>query len=223
MNIKDIQVALTMQGFDTKGIDGVAGANTYAAVRAFQEAHGFKADGILNWATLQAILPDFVWSDKLNERALQIACLLEGIREEKGPNDGVMVNAFQKDVGIDPGSSWCMAMVYWCYDEAAHSLGVKNPLAATGGCLEQLRRTKCRVIPADQYTDPQPGDIGIIDLKKVAPGFDGPGHTFFVIIANDPGIVKTVEGNTNIDGSSNGNGTYRRERVILHIRAFIRP
>lgn len=223
MNIKDIQQALTMQGFDTKGIDGIAGANTYAAVTDFQNAHGFKANGVLNWGTLQAILPDFVWSDKLNERALQIASLLVGVREEKGPNDGVMVNAFQKDVGIDPGASWCMAMAYWSYDEAAHSLGMKNPLVPTGGCLDQLRRTKCQIIPAAEYTDPRPGDIGIIDIKKVAPSFDGPGHAYFVVGPRDPGIVKSVEGNSNIDGSSNGNGQYSRERIISCTRAFIRP
>jgi hypothetical protein len=217
MNIKDIQVALTMQGFDTKGIDGIAGANTYAAVRAFQEAHGFKADGILNWATLQAILPDFVWSDKLNERASQIACLLEGVREEKGPNDGVMVAAFQKDTGNHAGDYWCMSFAYWCYDEAAQSLWVKNPLIPTGGSLDQLNRCKCEKISADEYTDPQPGDIGILDHGG------GKGHTYLVKGPGGAGVVDTIEGNSNTDGSSNGNGAYARQRISNKAKAYIRP
>lgn len=217
MNIKDIQLALTMQGFDTKGIDGIAGVNTYAAVIAFQNAHGFKGDGILNWATLQAILPDFVWSNKLNERALQIASLLVGVREERGPNDGVMVEAFQKDTGNHVGDSWCMSFAYWCYDEAAHSLGVKNPLIPTGGSLDQLNRTKCRIIPSAEYIDPQPGDIGILDHGG------GKGHTYLVKGPGGSGVVDTVEGNSNTDGSSNGNGAYARQRIINKAKAYIRP
>jgi peptidoglycan hydrolase-like protein with peptidoglycan-binding domain len=217
MNIKDIQQALTMQGFDTKGIDGIAGVNTYAAIAAFQNAHGFKANGVLNWATLQAILPDFVWSDKLNERALQIASLLVGVREEKGPNDGVMVAAFQKDTGNHVGDSWCMSFAYWCYDEAAHSLGVKNPLIPTGGSLDQLNRSKCRVIPAAEYTDPQPGDIGILDHGG------GKGHAYLVKGPGGAGVVDTIEGNSNTDGSSNGNGAYARQRITNKAKAYIRP
>lgn len=215
--IKDIQIVLRDRGYDPKGIDGIAGADTYAAIAAFQKAHSQISDGVLRWETLNALYPGYAWSDKLNERALQIACFMVGAREERGPNDGVMVCAFQQDVGIDPGSSWCMAMVYWVYDEAAHSLGIKNPLVATGGCLDQLQRTKCHVIPAAQYTDPQPGDMGIIDLGK------GHGHTYLVVKAAGVGVVDTVEGNTNIDGSSNGNGQYFRQRIISHTKAYIRP
>lgn len=217
MNIKDIQQALTMQGFDTKGIDGIAGTNTYAAVRAFQEAHGFKADGVLNWATLHAILPDFVWSDKLNERALQIASLLVGVREEKGPNDGVMVNAFQKDTGNHAGDSWCMSFAYWCYDEAAHSMGMKNPLYPTGSSLDQLIKCSCQVIPVDENYDPQPGDVIVIDLGH------GHGHAYFVKIKASSDLVDSVEGNTNIDGSSNGIGIFDRQRHPLKAKAAIRP
>jgi peptidoglycan hydrolase-like protein with peptidoglycan-binding domain len=217
MNIKDIQHALTTQGFDTKGIDGIAGANTYAAVKAFQEAHGLPADSVLNFKTLNSLFPGFAWSLKLNERALQIACSMIGVREEKGPNDGLMVAAFQKDVDIHAGDSWCMALVVWSYDEASRSLGLTMPLVRTGSCMNQLTQTKCRVIPAEEYTDPQPGDIGIIDLGHWH------GHTYLVAAPGCAGVVDSVEGNTNIDGSANGIGVFARQRIISHTKAFIRP
>ena len=41
------QAALTRMGFDTKGVDGVIGANTRAALRRWQAANGRIADGYL--------------------------------------------------------------------------------------------------------------------------------------------------------------------------------
>ncbi|MBK5953132.1 lytic murein transglycosylase, partial [Rhodospirillum rubrum] len=41
------QNALTRMGYDTKGVDGVIGANTRAALRRWQLANGRTADGYL--------------------------------------------------------------------------------------------------------------------------------------------------------------------------------
>lgn len=216
MSIKDIQAALLAAGFDPKGEDGLAGANTYAAIRAFQSSRGLTADGVLRWETLTLLLPEFTWASTLPARALQVASLMVGIREEQGANEGVMVDAILKDVGLDPGASWCMAFVVWCYDQAAAGLGTKSPLIHTGGCLDQLHRTSCPVMPSGEYTDPVPGDIGILDLGE------GHGHTFMVVSAAPDGKVNSVEGNTNDDGSANGNGAYFRQRTIAKTKAFIR-
>lgn len=216
MSIKDVQLALQHEEFDPKGIDGIAGADTYAAVKAFQVARGLTADGVLRWETLHALFPDFPWSTGLAELAMQIACFQVGVREENGANSGLMVHVYQRAVGIPSGSSYCMAFDVWCYDQASDALGIPNPLVRTGSVLDQLRRTTCKVIPASEYTDPQPGDIGIIDLG------DDHGHTFLVISSAGDGQVNTVEGNTNDDGSANGNGDYFRKRTISHIKAFIR-
>ncbi len=62
---------------------------------------------------------------------------------------------------------------------------------------------------------PKRGDIFIIDLGK---GF---GHTGLVVNVNGEKI-DTIEGNTNIDGSANGNGVYLRSRNISKIKGFIR-
>lgn len=215
LSIKDVQQALKNLGFDPKGIDGIAGPNTYSAVKALQQKHGLLEDGIIDWEVLIILFPSYPWSVILAERAMQIMCTQVGVREETGPNNGIEVRAYLKAVNLGPGYSYCMALVVWSFDQAAKSLNTVNPLVRTGGCLDQLKRTFCPVILSKDYTDPRPGDIGILDLGE------GHGHTYMVI-SGAGAVVNTVEGNTNDDGSSNGNGDYFRQRQIKSAKAFIR-
>ncbi len=50
-----VQSALTMLGYDTRGIDGVFGNNTRQALRAYQRARGQQATGYLTLETLTAL------------------------------------------------------------------------------------------------------------------------------------------------------------------------
>ncbi len=54
--IKPIQQALTNRGYDTGGVDGIAGTKTYDAVVAFQQDNGLGADGMVGNATMQVLL-----------------------------------------------------------------------------------------------------------------------------------------------------------------------
>ena len=54
--VKVVQVMLLLHGYDTVGIDGVFGANTYNAVLAFQKAKGLETDGIAGRDTFAALL-----------------------------------------------------------------------------------------------------------------------------------------------------------------------
>lgn len=49
--IRPIQQALVNHGYNTGGVDGLAGENTYNAVIAFQQANGLDADGMVGNAT----------------------------------------------------------------------------------------------------------------------------------------------------------------------------
>jgi peptidoglycan hydrolase-like protein with peptidoglycan-binding domain len=47
-NVRKVQAALEMRGFDPGPIDGAAGPRTKAAVRNFQDRFGMKASGEIN-------------------------------------------------------------------------------------------------------------------------------------------------------------------------------
>ena len=49
--IRPIQQSLVNHGYNTGGIDGIAGENTYSAVIAFQKANGLTPDGMVGSAT----------------------------------------------------------------------------------------------------------------------------------------------------------------------------
>ncbi len=53
--VRDTQSQLNALGYDTGGVDGVAGARTDAAIRAFQAANGLAVDGIAGPQTLAAM------------------------------------------------------------------------------------------------------------------------------------------------------------------------
>ena len=57
VSVSDVQAALAKAGFDPGPTDGKMGKKTKAALKAFQRAHGLKADGVIGdktWKLLQA-------------------------------------------------------------------------------------------------------------------------------------------------------------------------
>jgi hypothetical protein len=213
MAIKEIQIALDQYGIDPGPIDGIAGPKTYAAVKAFQRDIGDIETGIIDWNFLNQLFPEYIWSDDLALRALEIMEMQVGVREQTGKNDGLQVEAYLRAVGLEKGQSYCMAIIVWCYDQAAKSLKVAMPLARTGGVLDQVNKSYRYKTPSGHI--PQPGDIGYIDLMK------GRGHAF-IVRQYAAGVVNTVEGNTNDDGSANGDGDYFRQRRVSSITGFLR-
>lgn len=148
----------------------------------------------------------------LANETLLIAKSQIGVQEiPKNSNSGPDVKKYLKSVGLSEGYPWCMAFVFWCVKQSALKTAIKNPLKKTGGVIDQYN--SC---PKIRQALPKPGDIFIMDYGK------GIGHTGFVtkVLAN--GSVKTIEGNTNDDGSREGYEVCERTRKITSIKSFLR-
>jgi hypothetical protein len=151
----------------------------------------------------------------LQEKALEIALKEKekGVKESPlKANTGPEVNEYLKSIGLDPGYAWCMAFMYWCFEQAADAMGRQNPMYKTGGVLLQwkMRKDKFRA------TTPQPGDIYIMDFGK------GTGHTGIVKEVTEKGTIIGVEGNTSASGSREGNAVWIKERQRTKILGYLR-
>ncbi len=155
-----------------------------------------------------------------------------GVREIL-PNSGAGVNTYLRYVNLQAGNAWCAAFVCWVYGKA----GVGNPRSGWSPDLfgegrviwarEESRtksqeprppRNELRSYPISlttnnqQRTTPSTGDIfGIYfpEKSRIA-------HVGFIDEWKDPWVV-TVEGNTNIPGSREGDGVYRKRRLVRSV------
>jgi len=156
-------------------------------------------------------------------KALEIAVSQIGVQEEpKGSNRGPQVEAYLKCVGLGGGYAWCQAFVRWCYEQAAKELGIPNPVPNTAGVLQCWNKADVgmKLIPAQFISHAQlivPGSQLIMDFGH------GEGHTGIVEKVLN-GVIHTIEGNTNDDGSREGYEVCRRERrcIDVHIKGIIR-
>jgi len=57
--VSKLQQMLTDLGYDTKGADGIFGANTETALKNFQKANGLSADGIYGPLTKAKLLAEY--------------------------------------------------------------------------------------------------------------------------------------------------------------------
>lgn len=197
------------------------GPTTKLAVKEFQKDNHLLPDGKVGELTWARLFVPYVittpgHATSLASRALEIAISQLKVRELTGKNDGEAVEAYLKEVGLSKGLAWCMAFVYWCYEQAEKELSITSPLIKTGGVLNQWNK----IDPKYKFTSPKVNDIFIMDFGG------GKGHTG--IITNIEGDrVHTIEGNTSADPSTpnadrEGNGVFERSRKQSSIKGYIR-
>ena len=232
--VSAVQRRLKALGYGPFPRAGVFDEATEAAIRLFQAQHvdqtgiPLKVDGQIGPFTWSALFPEppapaaTNRSSALALQALAIASSQIGVREQpEGSNSGPEVDRYLTSVGVAPrvgpaaNRAWCAAFVYWCFQNAARSLTVPNPLIKTGGVLKhwegartegpaKLHR-KARAIEDAAFI--RPGFIFIYDFGR------GLGHTGMVERV-DGGRLVTIEGNI-ADGASPGRegvGVFRTDR-----------
>ena len=133
---------------------------------------------------------------------LHIAKSQIGVREATGNNDGYQVEQYLAYTGNKKGEAWCAAFVSWVFGKA----GYTAPRTAWSPSLFPKARQVKMVAPATVF------GIYFPDKKRIA-------HAGLVEnIKHD--WVTTIEGNTNIVGSRDGDGVYRKLRHARTIRYY---
>lgn len=222
--VRAIKARLIALGYKSLDVASpIFGNETEAIVRKFQAFYNLLQDGEvgeLTWKRLFAggiIAPVDAGTSLIATRALAIARTQLNVRELTGKNDGEAVESYLRSVGLGKGYAWCVALPYWCFRKASEELYIPNPLPKTGGVLDHLNKTKGKIInPEEAIT----GDLVCMDFGK------GKGHMYIVAETfRNPFNEKrafTIEGNTNVEGSREGDGVYERNRLLKMAKAAIR-
>ncbi len=207
------------------GIDGDFGPATQTTVKAFQQAKSLPQTGIvdaslfteLSKPMLNAFTGNVAGADL---RTLVVNTAFQHLNNApfeliiKGQsNSGPWVRAYMDGMEGTPWF-WCMGFVQTILDQAASQLGKDfRTLMPLSYSCDTVGTTGLHKGILSRYTTVRsnpsivkPGDIFL--LQKTP--FDWI-HTG-IITAVHGDVFETIEGNTNNDGSSNGNGVYKRVR-----------
>ena len=158
-------------------------------------------------------LSDAAWAGlPVLERAVQIArqeCDVRRVREEGGNNRGPRVEEYLRSAGAEPGQPWCAAFATWCLRQAGWTAFPPIP-AFSLSWMEWAKRT-------GRWSEaPRRGELFVC--------VHGPhsGHVGFVLGEGGLGTIRTIEGNSNDDGSANGFEVVRRNRRKATVAGYVR-
>ena len=150
------------------------------------------------------------------EKLVKVLASQINVREIWGDNRGPEVDKYLLSVGVKPPASWCGAFVGYNLTQ----LGVKNPNSAWSP--NYALKQDIIWTPKQPRISPLPGDVPTFwhsSLGRV-------GHVGFYIKEDKSGFFITEEGNTNNNGSFNGDGVYFKKRdpaKIYAISRYIKP
>lgn len=200
-------------------IDGVFGYVTQDAVMNFQYSNNLSPSGIVDNDTYKALVSPMESvlnspinrSMPFNEAVAAFAALHLKMqpREFGGDNKGPWVRLYMN--GHDGKSyPWCAGFVSFCMRQASEALNIDMPIRATGSCdylAAQGEREGIFVSERDVDPDNLP-EGSIFLVRRSSTDWT---HTGFVTAAEER-IFRTIEGNTNDDGSRNGYEVCARSR-----------
>jgi hypothetical protein len=139
-----------------------------------------------------------------------------GVRETS-KNGGDSIAVYQQATWLPVGPwPWCAAFICWCINKAmiGGTWTFKRPETAGAWDLENW----CKSVDNSAKLKKPPtsvkrGDVVIYKFSHVGIAVDD---------LDENGMVKVVEGNTNGEGSREGDGVYLKHRSISKIRSVIR-
>ncbi|MFH1067841.1 MAG: CHAP domain-containing protein [bacterium] len=150
------------------------------------------------------------------ESLVAIARREVGVKEVGGNNRGPRIRQYQSATWLEPGAwPWCAAFVCWCIREwrqSDKSLPKFNR-PQTAGAFDFERWARQENFPVfDETTLAKKGDIIVFDFSHIG------------IVAEDRAgdTLHTIEGNTNAEGSREGDGVWEKRRHWKLARSLIR-
>ncbi len=206
--------------------DSIFGVETQDAVELFQARFSdiagspLKIDGVVGPMTWGALFgktstpPNTTAPTAVLAQTLRFASGEVGIMEvPPGSNRGPRVDQYLTSVGLDPSAgsfAWCAAFVYFCFQQAALALNIPNPAIKDAGVLDVWNRAGAqgvrRIASAEANSTPslvQPGCLFVIRTGGI--------HGHMGLVEQVAGVsLTTIEGNTNLNGSPEGIGVFRR-------------
>jgi hypothetical protein len=135
-------------------------------------------------------------------KVIAIAQSQIGVREATGRNDGVQIEKYLAYTGNTKGEAWCAAFVSWVFGQA----GFAQPRTAWSPALlpkaKQLAVAQPAAVLGIYF--PEKGRIAHVGIVERVKG----------------NWVYSIEGNTNVLGSREGDGVYRKLRHTKTIKAY---
>ena len=207
------------------GIDGDFGPATEIAVKNFQKANHLPQTGIADQALFQLLASPLKNAFETaatgnNLRALTVNAAKNHLKNypyeltiKQHTNCGPWVRSYM-DGNEGNDWLWCMGFVQTIIDQAASALG-KNfktlmPLSYSCDTIGTVGIQK-NLLTRYQKARANPGLIKPGDIFLIQKSTNDWTHTGIVVSAGN-GLIETIEGNTNANGSSNGINVTNRIR-----------
>ena len=137
-----------------------------------------------------------------------------GVKELTGNNDGDQIWEYQKAGGIKIGQPWCAAYVAWCFQQAK----IKAIKSGWSPAWFNAKYVIYKKGIASLQEEPQQGDVAGLYYSKLGRY----GHTFFIDYWSKSNFCITNEGNSNEDGSRDGNKVVKKKRLKSQISVVAR-
>ena len=217
--VKLIQEWLCLNGFGVK-IDGEFGPATEAAVKQFQERKGLPGTGLVDLATFERLVDPMKAALKKispNGRSvgeLTVAYAQQHLRQHPvevgGENRGPWVRLYMNG---NEGQPWAWCAGFACYGlrQACETLGEAMPIEPSFSCdsLAAFARQRGRLLDGTNLSDRAritPGSLFLI--RRTSTDWVHTG----IVIAAEAEFFRTIEGNTNDNGSREGYEVCMRTR-----------
>lgn len=212
--VNNVQEWLCLHGLRVV-VDGDFGRATDSAVREFQRKSRLKADGVVGPKTYRALVaplhsvltPLPAGRKTFSELTLAYAKrhLVQHPLEIGGQNRGPWVRLYmQGQEGVD--WPWCAGFVTFLMKQTAQTLGVRTPIPGSVSCDTLAAQAKA----ADRFIRESELGKGTAAINKMSASLFLARRTnsdwthVGLVTAFEKGMIHTIEGNTNDEGSREG-------------------